>query len=349
VVAIFVHRSFCTQIFVFENFIRQYQYLMGKEKYLFNTKSLKVERVQVTLWDRVKVLLRYTLAGMVFSVIVLAIGYTFFDSPKEKVLRREIDQYQLQIQFINDRMDILTAVIDDMRERDDNIYRVIFEADPIPKTIREAAFGGTDRYAHLHTFQNSQLIIQTMRRLDQLTRQLYVQSRSYDEVFDMAKNKADMLASIPAIIPVANGVERLVSGFGYRIHPIYKTRRMHTGVDFSAPRGTPVYATGNGVISRSGRNMSGYGLNVIIDHGYGYQTLYAHLHSISVKPGQNIKRGEIIGMVGSTGLSVAPHLHYEVIKNGRQINPVNYFHNDLTPEEFEYIIEIASRENQSLS
>jgi murein DD-endopeptidase MepM/ murein hydrolase activator NlpD len=322
---------------------------MGNVKYRFNTKSLTVEKVTITLWDKIKVLLRYVLAGMIFSVIVLTLGYTFFDSPKEKVLRREIEQYKVQYQIISDRMDLLATVMEDIRERDDHIYRVIFEAEPIPRTVRDAAFGGTDRYSQYRGYQNTQLISETMQRLDQLTRQMYIQSKSYDDVFEMAKNKSDMLASIPAIVPIARGTERLVSGFGYRIHPIYKVRRMHTGVDFLAPTGTPIYATGNGVVVEAERNNYGYGRMVIIDHGYGYESLYAHLSQIQVKPGQEIKRGEIIGLVGNTGISSAPHLHYEVIRNGRKVNPVNYFFNDLSPEEFEYIIEVASRENQSLS
>jgi murein DD-endopeptidase MepM/ murein hydrolase activator NlpD len=322
---------------------------MGKVKYRFNTKSLTVEKITITIWDKLKVLLRIVLSGMVFSVIVLTIGYTFFDSPKEKVLRREIEQYKVQYQIINDRMDLLATALEDIRERDDHIYRVIFEAEPIPKTVREAAFGGSDRYAQYRGFQNTQLISETMQRLDQLTRQLYVQSKSYDEVFEMAKNKTDMLASIPAIVPIARGTERLVSGYGYRIHPIYNVRRMHTGVDFTAPTGTPIYATGNGVVVDADKNNHGYGRMVLIDHGYGYQTLYAHLSQIQVKPGQEIKRGEVIGLVGNSGISKAPHLHYEVIRNGRKVNPIGYFFNDLTPEEFEYIIEVASRENQSLS
>ncbi|MFO7998783.1 MAG: M23 family metallopeptidase [Bacteroidales bacterium] len=322
---------------------------MGKEKYLFNTKSLTVERVTVTIWDKAKVLLRIILAGMVFSVIVLSIGYTFFDSPKEKVLRREIEQYKLQYQFLNERMDILASVLTDIQERDDHIYRVIFEAEPIPHSIREGAFGGIDRYAQFEGYQSAQLISSTMQRFDQLSRQLYVQSKSYDEVFEMAKNKADMLASIPAIVPLEKGSERLVSGFGYRIHPIYKTMRMHTGVDFLAPTGTPIYSSGNGVVVTAERNTHGYGRMVVIDHGYGYQTLYAHMSQIKVRPGQQITRGEVIGLVGNTGTSTAPHLHYEVIRNNSKVNPVQYFYNDLTPEEFEYIIEVASRVNQSLS
>lgn len=323
---------------------------MGKKvKYHFNTKSLAIEKIHVTSWDKFKVFLRIVLAGMVFSVVVLSIGYTFFDSPKEKRLRREIEQYKVQHQIINDRLDIITSVLRDIEERDDHIYRVIFEAEPIPRTVREAAFGGADRYSHLEGFDNSELISSTMQRIDRISRQLYVQSRSYDEVFDMAKNKADMLASIPAIVPIAKGTERLVSGFGYRIHPIYKSLRMHTGVDFIAPTGTPIYATGNGRVLRASRDNTGYGLMVEVDHGYGYVTIYAHLSKINVRPGQVITRGEVLGLVGNTGLSTAPHLHYEVIRNGKKVNPVNYFFNDLSPEEFEHIIELASRVNQSLS
>jgi murein DD-endopeptidase MepM/ murein hydrolase activator NlpD len=322
---------------------------MGKEKYLFNTKSLTVEKVTETIWDKAKALLRIVLAGMVFSVIVLSIGYTFFDSPKEKVLRREIEQYRLQYEILNDRLDILASVLEDMQDRDDHIYRVIFEAEPIPRSIREGAFGGADRYAQFEGYQNSQVISATVQRFDELARQTYIQSKSYDEVFEMAKNKADMLASIPAIVPIARGSESLVSGFGYRIHPVYKTLRMHTGVDFLANTGTPIYATGNGVVVTAERNNHGYGRMVVIDHGYGYETLYAHLSQIQVRPGQQITRGEVIGLVGNTGISTAPHLHYEVIRNGRKVNPINYFYNDLSPEEFEYIIEVASRVNQSLS
>ena len=322
---------------------------MGKIKYRFNTKSLAVEQVKETFRDKLRVFLRYMLAGMVFSAIVLFIGFSFFDSPKERMLRREIEQFRVQYEMINDRLDILVGVLDDLQDKDDHIYRVIFEADPIPRTIREAAFGGVDRYAHMAGYQNTQLISQTMQRVDRLARQLYVQSRSFDEVFDMALNKADMLASIPAIVPIAKGTERLMSGYGMRIHPIYKTLRMHTGVDFTAPPGTPIYATGNGVVVRAEMNNHGYGRMVVVDHGYGYETLYAHMSEIEVRRGQEVKRGEIIGRVGNTGTSTAPHLHYEVIRSGRTINPVHYFYSDLTPEEFEIIIERASRVNQSLS
>ena len=322
---------------------------MAKIKYQFNTKSLAVEPVRESLWDKAKRFLRVVLAGMVFSVIVLSIGYTLFDSPKEKILQREIDQYKVNFQIVNDDLDMLFSVVEDMEHRDDQIYRVIFEAEPIPRTIRDAAFGGADRYEQFEGFNNSAVISSTVQRIDQLSRKLYVQSLSYDEVFEMAKDKADMLAAIPAIVPIEKGTQRLVSGFGPRIHPIYKTLRPHTGVDFTAPTGTPIYAPGNGVVTTVERNRHGYGLMVVIDHGYGYETLYAHLSKFNVRVGQQVKRGEIIGFVGNTGVSTAPHLHYEVIRHGNKVNPVNYFFNDLTPEEFEYIIEVASRVNQSLS
>lgn len=322
---------------------------MSKIQYRFNTKSLTVERVDRTFRDKLKVFLRYALAGMIFSVIVLLIGFTFFDSPKERILRREIQQYKTQYEIINDRLDGLTAVLEDVQERDDNIYRVIFEAEPIPSSVREAAFGGVDRYAHLSGYRNSELISETMQRIDQLASQLYVQSKSYDEVFDMAMNKADMLASIPAIVPIEKGTERLMSGYGMRLHPIYKTMRMHEGVDFTADTGTPIYSTGDGVVTRAERNRQGYGIMVEIDHGYGYTTKYAHMSEFKVRKGQKVSRGEVIGLIGNTGTSTAPHLHYEVIYNDRTVNPVYYFHNDLSPQEFEIIIERASRVNQSLS
>ncbi len=323
---------------------------MSKIQYRFNTKSLSVERVNKTFKDRLKVLLRYVLAGLVFSVIVLIIGFTFFESPKERILNREIDQFKLQYQLLNDRINVFENILADMQERDDNIYRVIFEADPIPRPIRDAAFGGTDRYAHLAGYQNSELMSRTLQRIDQLASQLYVQSKSYDEVFQMALNKADMLSSIPAIVPVElNNRTRLSSGYGMRIHPIYKTMRMHHGVDFTAEIGTPIYSPGNGIVTRAERNRHGYGLLIEIDHGYGYVTRYAHLSKMEVRTGQEVVRGEIIGRVGNTGSSTAPHLHYEVHRNGRTVNPVYYFFNDLSPEEFEIIIERASRVNQSLS
>ena len=239
-------------------------------------------------------------------------------------------------------------VLDDVQNRDDNIYRVIFEADPIPKSIRKAGYGGVNRYENLKGFNNSDLITNTSEKVDQISKQLYIQSKSFDDIIELAKNKTDMLAALPAIQPVSNkNLSRMASGYGYRIHPIYKTRKMHSGMDFSAKTGTPIYATGDGKISKVRRSRRGYGNHVVIDHGYGYKTLYAHMKKYAVKKGQKVKRGEVIGYVGSTGTSVAPHLHYEVHKDGRKINPVNFYFNDLNPEEYEKMLEISSQNNQS--
>ena len=287
-------------------------------------------------------------AVAVFSVAVVLIYTSFFDSPKEKQLRREIANLELQYKVLNGRMNQASAVLLEMREKDDDIYRVIFEAEPIPSSVRNAGFGGVNRYRNLEGFENSNLIIETTSKLDKLTKQLVVQSRSFDEVIDLAKSKEKMLASIPAIQPVANEkLKRVASGFNWRIHPIYKIKHFHTGIDFTAPRGTEIYATGDGVVQSADSKARGYGKHVVIDHGYGYKTLYAHMSRFKVRPGQKIKRGEVIGYVGSTGTSTAPHLHYEVIKNGEKINPVNFFYNDLTPEEYEEVLELSSRSNQS--
>lgn len=289
-------------------------------------------------------------AGIVFSAVVLLIAYNFFDSPKERMLRREIKQFEMQYELLNERMNRMALVLKDIQNRDDNIYRTIFEADPIPSSIRNASFGGTNRYAALDSYENAEIIKETTKKLDKIARQLYIQSKSFDDVYTLARSKNKMLASIPAIQPILNKrLDRLASGFGYRVHPVYKSMRMHTGVDFTAPTGTPVYATGDGVIMGAARGFSGYGIVCIINHGYNYKTLYAHLSRVKVKPGQRVKRGQIIGYVGNTGISTGPHLHYEVRFNNRPVNPVSYFYNDLSPEDYEKIIEIASRVNQSLS
>lgn len=323
---------------------------MPKVKYHFNHKSLTFEKVTLQWRDRILKLLSYLATGSVFSAVVILVAYNFFDSPKEKAQQREIEQYKLQYKILNDRMDKISGVLSELQEKDDNIYRVIFEAEPVPSSMRNAAVGGSNKYAKLDGLDNAQLVIETSKKLDQLSRQLYVQSKSFDEVFSMARNKEQMIASLPAIVPMRGGTSRIVSGYGFRIHPIYKTMRMHYGIDFTAPKGTPVFATADGtVVVPNAGSTSGYGIVVLINHGFGYQTLYSHLSRVGVKPGQKVKRGQVIGYVGSTGLAVAPHLHYEVIKNGKKINPVNFFFNDLSPEEYKKVIEIASRVTQSLS
>ncbi len=219
---------------------------------------------------------------------------------------------------------------------------------PFPASVREAGYGGVDRYNALRNMYNSDVIVDMTKRVDRLSKQLYIQSKSYDEVWDLLKNKANMLASIPAIQPVANkDLKHVASGYGMRMHPIYKTVKMHTGMDFTAPVGTEIYATGNGTVSKIEMNGRGYGHNIIINHGYGYETLYGHLSRIVVRLGQKVKRGDLIAYVGNSGSSTGPHLHYEVRKHGNPINPVNFYYNDLTPEEYEKVLEISSMPGQS--
>jgi len=321
---------------------------MAKVKYYYDTKTLSYKRIELSGLNKLKRLF-YFLIGSTFSgLIMVIIFFQFFDSPKEKRLNREIDILTSQYEIVDDKLRQVELVLDDVQNRDDNIYRVIFEADPIPKSIRKAGYGGVNRYENLKGFNNSELIINTSEKVDQISKQLYIQSKSFDDIIELAKNKADMLAALPAIQPVSNkNLSRMASGYGYRIHPIYKTRKLHTGMDFSAKTGTPIYATGDGKISKVRRSRRGYGNHVIIDHGYGYKTLYAHMKKYAVKKGQKVKRGEVIGYVGSTGTSVAPHLHYEVHKDGRKINPVNFYFNDLNPKEYEKMLEISSQNNQS--
>lgn len=321
---------------------------MSKVKYRFDKRTLTYEQVELT-WKQIALRISgYVAAFAVFAVAIILVYTSFFDSPKEKQLRREIANLELQYKVLNGRMNQASAVLQEMREKDDDIYRVIFEAEPIPSSVRNAGFGGVNRYKNLEGFENSDLIIENAKKLDKLTKQLVVQSRSFDEVIGLAKSKEKMLASIPAIQPVANKkLKRVASGFNWRIHPIYKIKHFHTGIDFTADRGTEIYATGDGVIASADNKARGYGKHVVIDHGYGYKTLYAHMSRFKVRPGQKVKRGEVIGYVGSTGTSTAPHLHYEVIKNGEKINPVNFFYNDLTPEEYEEVLELSSRSNQS--
>jgi murein DD-endopeptidase MepM/ murein hydrolase activator NlpD len=274
--------------------------------------------------------------------------FQFFDSPKEKRLKNEIENLTDQYNIIDNNIKEIEIVLDDIQKRDDNIYRTIFEADPIPNSIRKQGFGGVNRYKKLRGFSNSEIIINTTKKIDQLTKQLYLQSKSFDEIINLAKNKTKMLSSIPAIQPVSNkDLSRMASGYGYRIHPIYKTRKLHAGMDFSAKTGTEIYATGDGVVSKVKKSRRGYGNHVKINHGFGYETLYAHMSKYIVKRGQKVKRGEIIGYVGNTGTSVAPHLHYEVHKEKRKINPVNFYYNDLNPDEYEKMLEISSQSNQS--
>jgi len=323
---------------------------MSKVKYKFNKKSLTFDRVQTTFRKRLWYFFTHLSTGVVFAAVVLVLAFNFLDSPKEKAQKREIEQMKLQFRILNDQLDRVTKVMADLRDRDDNIYRVIFEAEPIPGSIREAGIGGVDRYEKLKGYKNSDLIIETEKKMTKILGELYVQSKSFDEVFDLAKNKERMLVSIPAIQPVSNkDLRRIGSYFGTRMDPFYKVRKFHEGMDFSAPVGTEVYATGNGSIEMAGRDDGGgYGNEIIVDHGYSYKTIYAHLSRIFVKPGQKILRGQIIGYVGNTGKSTSPHLHYEVRKNGVPLNPIYFFFNDLTADQYQMMLDLSSRPSQTM-
>jgi murein DD-endopeptidase MepM/ murein hydrolase activator NlpD len=321
---------------------------MSKIKYKFNTKSLTYEKVTIPMRKRIWQALSYLATGLVFATITIMIAYKYLDSPKEKQLQREISELTLQYELLNKRMGEVSQVLDDISERDNNIYRTIFEAEPIPASIRKAGFGGVDRYKELQGYTNSDLMVETSKRLDRVSKQLYIQSKSFDEVVKLVKGKAQLLASIPAIQPIANeDLRHQPSGFGWRTHPIYKTPEFHPGMDFSAPQGTEIRATGDGVVLRADNGAQGYGNHVVINHGYGYETLYGHMIKFVVHVGQQIKRGQLIGYVGSTGLSTAPHVHYEVHKNGQIVNPINFYYNDLTPEQYQKMIELSEQSSQS--
>lgn len=322
---------------------------MSKVKYRFNKKSLTFDRVHTTFRKRLLYFFTHLSTGLVFSAVVLLVAYNLIDSPKEKAQKREIEQLTLQYRILNDQLDRATSILRDLQDRDDNIYRVIFEAEPIPGPVREAGIGGIDRYEKLKGYSNSEIMVETSKKMDRILGQLYVQSKSFDEVFSLAKNKEKMLASIPAIQPVNNkDLRRVGSHFGMRMDPFYKVKKFHEGIDFTAPVGTDIYATGNGTVVEAGRNQGGYGNVIVIDHGYSYRTVYAHLSRIFVRPGQKILRGQVIGYVGNTGKSTSPHLHYEVRKNGIAVNPIYFFFNDLTPAQFEEMLAASAEPSQTM-
>lgn len=328
------------------------KFLKPKHTYRFNPHTLSYEKVVVTVQDKLKKISFTVAFGLVLGVLFMVVGLQFIDSPKEKALKRELAVYKRQMKSVNERLKRDEEVLRDLENRDDNIYRTIFEVEPIASGVRNSGIGGADRYQDLEGYSCSEEIIRTSQRLDDFSKRLYIQSMSFDDVYKMARSKQERIASMPAIMPIKKNQCKLVSGFGSRYHPILHYRRMHTGVDFTARKGTPVYATADGKVTtagRGGKELSGYGICVVINHGYGYQTLYAHLVDASVKVGKQVKRGELIGHVGSTGLSSGSHLHYEVIQNGKKVNPVYYFFNDLTPSEYEEVIEAGNQENQCLS
>lgn len=322
---------------------------MAEHKYRFNPKTLNFERIRLSTWQKVRRTTLLLLPGLSVGLLGIFLVYQFVDSPKEALLRRENRQLLVQYELLNKQLAELESVMADVRRRDDNIYRVIFEADPVPADMRMAGVGGINRYRDLAGYANSDLVVDTRKRLDQLTRQVVVQSKSMDEVASLVLRKQEMLACIPAVQPIPNeNLTQTAGGFGWRIHPIHKIQKFHAGMDFTAKPGTPIHATGDGRVVYAEYGTNGYGMHVVIDHGYDYHSLYAHLSKLEVRNGQKVKRGDVIGLVGNTGLSVGPHLHYEVQKGGEAVDPANYYFNDLSPEEYARMLQISRNAGQAL-
>jgi murein DD-endopeptidase MepM/ murein hydrolase activator NlpD len=318
-----------------------------KVYYIYNPQSLTYERVYPSLWKKTLIIIRNLLAGIIIGAGGFwALMYYVLDSPKEMELKKENRLIRTQYNLLSKRLDNVSDVLRDIQQRDDNMYRAIFHADPISPAIRNSVSGGVGKYDYLMELSNPDLIVQTSKKMDLISKQLYVQSRSFDEILDLAKKQKDRLQHIPSIQPVANkDLKRVASGYGTRIDPVYGTMRFHAGMDFTAPTGTDIYATGDGVVTWADWRQ-GYGMCIIIDHGYGFETLYGHMSEYVAKAGQKVKRGELIGKVGSTGKSTGPHLHYEVHVKGKPDNPARYYFMDLTPEEYDQMLQIAANHGQ---
>jgi len=326
---------------------------MRKEKFIYNTHTLRYEKVEESLSTRMLRVFGFLCAAVFTAFLFTLILHRYFPSPKEKALMREIDQMKLEYDKVLDEMAVLDAELQHLQDRDAYAYRMVFGMDPIDENVLEGGIGGHDEYKLLRQFKNSgELMAKTQERIRKLKHKMVIQSKSMDTILETAEEKEEKFASIPSIKPVRSDrlprSVRLLSGFGYRLHPIYKVRKLHTGIDFTAPKGTPIQATGNGTVKRVERRSTGYGQNVVIDHGFGYETLYAHMSRIDVKPGDKVKRGQQIGTVGSTGTSTAPHCHYEVKYNGHKVNPINYVLDGLSPKEYQELVKAAEKVNQSM-
>jgi len=321
---------------------------MSKSKYKFNHETLSFIRVRPSFKEKFFKWITYLMSTIVITIVYYSIYTSFFDTPKERGLKRERQELLVQFEILNGKYGQVEAVLKDIQQRDANIYRTIFEAEPIPLSIRTAGIGGVDRYSELEDLSNSDIVVESAKKLGILSKLVESQSKSFDEIIELAKNKEIMVRCVPNIQPISNkDLTRVASPFGLRIHPFYKVLKMHAGMDFTAPTGTEVYATGDGVVFDTDRSKRGYGNTVIIDHGFGYKTLYAHLSEILVSPGTKVRRGAVVGLVGNTGMSLAPHLHYEVRLNDTPIDPINFYFNDLTPAEYSKLIEISSQPTQS--
>ena len=322
---------------------------MSNVKYYYDSETLTYRLIKRDTKRFAKNTFVFLFAAAMFGFITILIAEHYFESPREKALNRELQNLDLQYNLLTKKMTEAEAVLKNVENRDNGIYRLYFEANPIPEEQRNQGFGGVNRYKKYEGFNNSELIISANKRIDILQKRIIIQSKSLDEITALAKDKEKILARIPAIQPIKNeDLTRMASGFGYRSDPFTKVRKFHYGMDFTAPRGTPVYASGDGVVKRADGRASGYGNHIRIDHGYDYVSLYAHLYKYNVNVGQKVRRGDLIGYVGSSGRSVGPHLHYEVFKDNIRINPLNFYYGNLSTEEFNRLLSIASIENQSL-
>ncbi len=319
---------------------------MRKVYYFYNPQTLNYERVYPSWKQRVWIVFRHLVIGIVIGAGVFLVLLHFFNSPRELQLKNQNKLLQTQYELLSKRMNEAYLVLKDLQLRDDKLYRVIYQADPIPTSVRESGFGGTDRYEALMNVPNSQMALETTKKMDMLSKQLYVQNNSYDELVKLVKNQEDRLKCIPGIQPIANkDLTRIASGYGMRIDPVYGIPKFHAGMDFKAEEGTDIYATGNGVVTFSGWQQ-GYGNCIIVNHGYGYETMYAHCVQLFANEGKSVSRGEVIAAVGNTGKSTGSHLHYEVRVKGQHDNPAKYYFIDLTPEEYDKLFEIAENHGQ---
>lgn len=322
---------------------------MAKQKYIFNHKTLEFEKFVMPISKRIGriALMLLAVAGGAFLFAILL--YTFFRSPKEIMQARELEYMKLQYDILSDRLDNMEVLMADMEQRDNDFYRVMFGTDPIPGSVRRSAFSNETRYEALYGYRNSDQVVDVARKMDILASQLYNQSVSYDELFELARNKEQMLACIPAIFPLKETDLKYISSyFGHRPDPIYNITKFHSGMDFSAPLGTEAYATGDGVVDDIEHNEWGYGTMVVINHGFGYKTRYAHLQKATVRKGQKVKRGQMVGLIGNTGKTTGVHLHYEVLKNNVAIDPINFLSNDLTPDEYDQILQQSTLPTQTM-
>ena len=321
---------------------------MSKVQYKYNTKTLTYEKVEVNWTRRILRVLSYVFTALVFGLGSWLIGSFFFGAPSDKKTARELEFMKNQYKVLDAKFQLVQKVLNELEERDNNVYRVILEAEPIGENVRKAGFGGVDYYKKLEGYTNSEIIIETTKKLDALAKRMYIHSKSLDDVVKLAKGKEQMLACIPAILPChIKFLKNPPGGFGPRINPIYKTQEFHPGVDIGAPEGTPIYSTGDGVVEKAENSDKGYGNHVIVSHGYGYKTLYGHMVKLGCEVGQKVKRGECIGYVGSTGLSTNPHIHYEVIRNGVKVNPINFYYLDLSPDQYDQLIERCNNSAQA--